>query len=945
MFTRSNPPAQQNFNSNTDTVEVTTPITQDTITFREDGDVVTDIYANTPTDLPSSIYGVIAKQDTRGLEDFLRRPVILSQGSWAVGAAPTTSLGAWSFPDAIFQSAFSEQITRKILGFTLMKARVKVRLQVNSQPSYAGILLLSYVPHADYMTSKLNSMYSTLTSLSGCPHVVMNLANSTSMEFTTPYISPHLYANLLTGQGTFGRLNLQVMSPLTIGAGTTTPVTWTLWASLEDVDLKFPTNGLVTTGYAQVGGEAHAMQKTGTLSGAIGTAGNIASKVLPVLGMGELSKPVEALATTASSIARFFGFSKPSNTGPTTLIMNKPMRGQLAIDGLDTAHKLGASMGTEIQTMSGFAGTDEDEMNLTYIASRPSAIHNFPWNTSATQDTVLATYRCAPSALMWYANTSTPAIPRTRNAEVRMTHAAFLADKYQYCRGDFVYTFHFAKTQLHSGRIRINFKPFVGDLFPGTSVDLNNQPGFTMTEDVDLSVSSTFRFHVPYVSSRPWLLTQWPQMYAPAANLVDAKNFCIGEVEVVVLNQLTAMSTAANAVNVVVFAHMENAAFAVPRRSATLPNLLTAPALARVAEEFPERGIEATRRYTYDEWQRGDVTKEDTIKPDEQLFPIDAKEIGTAQIGGEEASGVTDTQHVDPIPILPAALCQGEIHSSLRQALKRYNLIGYVTPRVAVPTTANPGTSGQWFVIRPWLAATNEAQSVEWVLNSTTATNQARRTNDLYSAVYGNYAFFRGGMRFRIVRDKTSTTPSEGAAEAWSAFLVYPQSRNPGTDPLWTRNEEYPFNSTTLQSNIFNPHPAISQLIDINSTGTTGVPVKYVGSREDDGWENLHIQSLEGGLEFEVPYYSAGHMSTALYQGFNDGSVWANQRNGQFPLPLVIFGSNNAPTTATYRIYRAVADDFSFGGLLGVPRSTVVLEPGPQGPGTNNDGPATAYQV
>nr|WPR18000.1 MAG: capsid protein [Crogonang virus 3] len=907
----------------------------DTITFREDGDVASDVYAPSMADLSGSINSVVADATERGIMEYLRRPVILSQGTWNTVQASTVSLGSWSFPDALLGPTFTTQLASKLLGYTLMRGKIRVRLQVNSQPSYAGILLLSYVPHADYMTSKVNSLYSTLTSLTGCTHVTMNLASATSMEFVTPYISPHLFANLVTGQGTFGRLNLQVLSPLTIGAGITTPVTWTLWVNFEDVELRFPSNGFIATAYAQIGGETVMHKRTGLISGGIGTVGRVVSGVLPALGLGALSQPVEALASSASGIARFFGFSKPSIQAPSTIVVQKPTRGHLNIDGADTSHKLGASVATELQTLSGFAGTDEDEMSLSYVVSRPSAIDSFSWLTSATQDTVLATYRCTPSALIWRANNVTPAVPRVRNAEVRMTHAAFVADKYAMWRGDIVYSFHFAKTQLHSGRVRVNFKPYVGDLFPVSSVSLNECPGFTMTEDVDLSTCSTFRFRVPYVSSRPWMLTEFPQFSAPGPTLVDAKNFSLGELEIVVLNQLTAMSTVSNSVNVVVFAHMENAAFAVPRRSATLPNLAAAPAALLLAEEFDEVGEDTARRYPLGEWKRSKrEVAEDDISND--LAGVEPSAV--AQIGGEEAKKMTDTQQSCGVEIMPAAMCQGEIHTSLRQLLKRYNLVGYVAPGLVASTATNLGSSGDWWMMRPWAPATN----AQLTLNTSTAENWATKYNDIYSAVYGNYAFFRGSMRFRIVFDQPGGSLQSQMA-AFSVFLVYPENRNPNSNPMWARAEEYPVGSSSRIGAVSAPFLSNPVLSRFNERSNTGAPIKTPPSREINGWESIAFTFVEGAIEFEVPYYSTGHMSTARYFNYN-GDFWASQRNGVTPLPLVVFGSNYL-TDARFRVYRAVGDDFSFGGLVGVPRSTKVLEPGPQAPGTDMDDLANALNL
>jgi len=302
-----------------------------------------------------------------------------------------------------------------------------------------------------------------------------------------------------------------------------------------------------------------------------------------------------------------------------------------------------------------------------------------------------------------------------------------------------------------------------------------------------------------------------------------------------------------------------------------------------------------------------------------------------AQVGGEEAKTLTQTEHASEIPLLPPAICQGEVHTSLRQALKRYNLVAYVKPEAVAPVDGRLGSDGNWIVIRPWAAATNR----QLVLSSTSAQNWGTTYNDFYSACYGNYAFYRGSMRFRIVWDEPVANSAQAQSTSVSAYLVYPSDRRPAIDPVWSRPEEYPYGSSIITGFTVNNmllNPVVSRFNNVSSGGVA--PPKTPPSRQY-GWESISIARVEGGLEFQVPYYSSSYMSTAGYHSYN-GDFWAAQRNGVVPLPLVIVGSNFWPQ-GNFSVYRAVGDDFSFGGLTGVPRSTAVLELSPQSQGTDPD--------
>jgi len=190
-------------------------------------------------------------------------------------------------------------------------------------------------------------------------------------------------------------------------------------------------------------------------------------------------------------------------------------------------------------------------------------------------------------------------------------------------------------------------------------------------------------------------------------------------------------------------------------------------------------------------------------------------------------------------------------------------------------------------------------------------------------------------MRFRIVWDEPVANSAQAQSTSVSAYLVYPSDRRPAIDPVWSRPEEYPYGSSIITGFTVNNmllNPVVSRFNNVSSGGVA--PPKTPPSRQY-GWESISIARVEGGLEFQVPYYSSSYMSTAGYHSYN-GDFWAAQRNGVVPLPLVIVGSNFWPQ-GNFSVYRAVGDDFSFGGLTGVPRSTAVLELSPQSQGTDPD--------
>jgi hypothetical protein len=138
----------------------------------------------------------------------------------------------------------------KLRGFVGLRATLVVKVQVNSQPFQQGRLMLQYYPYAQYMPNRVSLVNATLQGRSGCPRTDLDLSVGTEIEMRIPYVSPHVYYNLITGQGFFGAIYLVVYSQLRDQISGTGSVEYTVWAHLEDVDIQYPTGANIFTGSA-----------------------------------------------------------------------------------------------------------------------------------------------------------------------------------------------------------------------------------------------------------------------------------------------------------------------------------------------------------------------------------------------------------------------------------------------------------------------------------------------------------------------------------------------------------------------------------------------------------------------------------------------------------------------------------------------------------------------
>ena len=176
------------------------------------------------------------------IKDFLSRPIIIHTGLWSSTTVAETQLYTTNFPEALITNTMYQE---KLKGFVGLRATLVVKVQVNSQPFQQGRLMLQYLPYAQYMPVREQLVNATLQGRSGCPRTDLDLSVGTEIEMRIPYVSPHVYYNLITGQGSFGSIYLVVYSQLRDQVTGTGSVEYTIWAHLEDVDIQVRTFLLV----------------------------------------------------------------------------------------------------------------------------------------------------------------------------------------------------------------------------------------------------------------------------------------------------------------------------------------------------------------------------------------------------------------------------------------------------------------------------------------------------------------------------------------------------------------------------------------------------------------------------------------------------------------------------------------------------------------------------
>lgn len=835
------------------------------------------------------------------VKDFLSRPIVIKTGLWNYNVVPETAaaqLYTANFPEVLISNSMYQE---KLKGFVGLRATLVVKVQVNSQPFQQGRLMLQYFPYAQYMPNRVALVNSTLQGRSGCPRTDLDLSIGTEIEMRIPYVSPHVYYNLITGQGSFGAIYLNVYSQLRDQVSGVGAVEYTVWAHLEDVDIQYPTGANIFTGsapnfsnlsqklasgkmtekdvrkmivdqsflkkpdriFAQSSFELTQLKNNNSTSAGLGQISTGLSTLSKIPIIGNIFTKPAWISMQASNVFKLLGFSKPVVQG---LPCESKLRGQVRManyDGADTSHKMALSSANEIETTSGLSGTSSDEMALSHVLSIPNFWDTFQWpstGTNSSSGSVLWDNYVTPMKIKPFSPTITD--------RFRTTHMGYVANSFGMWRGSLVYTFKFVKTQFHSGRLRISFIPF----YFNTNVSTGT-PDTSKCQQiiVDLRTSTEVAFTIPYISSRPWMYCIRPEsswLNTPTnPNQPLLYNAVTGIVRVEVLNKLVAANSVYPSIETIVeVSGGPDLTFANPTCPSYVPYGGSLSALADEANE-----VQHQQEYS----ENVQVVR---IRAQTSLMGAnEAVQRNEAQKGVHPPS--IDTHQIDA-NWSPEAYCVGEKIMSIRQLIKRFGRIN------GGSLTLNNNTTANALVLAPF------SQMVP-------TTNVASLRNmpqlDYY---YYLYAFWRGSMRFKMISET-----SDGGVPAIRAKSHFSWDISMFSSIQDTMNTLVNYFSTTV--NIINTALLGNSVLNSESSNIIVDP------------------TIEGVVEFEVPYYNISHLSPAtLFDSTDRALNIQNMLKGHIPPCCVTLQPRTAPSNVNEiysTMWKAAGDDFSLSYLVGVP--------------------------
>ena len=810
----------------------------DTIGFVSSGPVTTSDFKR-PENLKALLQTMKPPEDKQhDIADYLRRPVRIQ----AVQLKATDTVGqfVWnaSVTEMIRQNPCMEMIRQKLAGFMGITAQCHVKVVINANPNEAGIYQLCYAPYMMPDTDQYSPITDNLPKLeyripftSGLPSTLINFAKHSERELAVGYIAPDLFYDLTNAGAQWGHFYLQCLSP-TSSTDTGASVNATMYCYFTDVltygatsnsAMKPTPGGRVESGVVEVKPQDERSEAVNPVAGGtkISQLAEDLSKFPLLQAFAPEAGPILA---TGANIARAFGLSKPNAEAEHKRIALTPYGQPANWDGTSNAMKLSGSSDNQVAPLP-IGPTDADELSIKYLTSEPNYLMQFEWKKDNADGIELATIPVEPNCTL--------GVTQAAEFDYFPTKLYYVSSLFREWRGSLKFTFHVAATKFHSGRLRFSLTT------PGPrSLPSFCDNNYNYSKIVDIRDGLSFTINVPYLGVTPWKKVPF---------------------DVINVGTLGPWFQDASALPCQLHVSVESALKTSPASNPNINILVFVSAGEDFQLACPGSGLWSF----YNHWNAppapsGPGRVEADMRTDgEDDIPV---------------ISLFDDQVVDRnISTLACQVTNGELVTSLRQVIKRYQATGYSAQTAGCQLL-------QPFVI-PWSGYTSQDP------------NNFQR--DFLNKVQVLYRFWRGSKRHLI----TGFAPNQTILVSYNTYST--ESAD------YTDGASWGISSACHELANADGNPYEAQYL-LNGDETVSFPV---------------TTNLQGSVELQTPFYTP--FPFCAYGSQKENAITPTRYGelsnaGIYPLGFVVMGPLDA-TPRNLMSFHAAGDDFHCGFALGAP--------------------------
>lgn len=520
----------------------------------------------------------IADMGDATLGEFLSRPILIEEYTWTPGLAFFEQFNPWE------KFMNNSRNINRVANFNLYRSRLCVRFLINGNGFYYGRMLASYNPLPNHDQTSVwadralgsGPLDADAINASQKPHIYLNPTECQGGDLCLPFV--HYQNALKVPESQWSEMGDVTLLPLTAlknANGAVDPITISVFAYLEDVNLSIPTNKNPVTVIPQSDEYGDT-----PISGPASVVARVSGALTNTPFIGRFARATQMAANAVGGIAKLFGMSRPATIEPIQTYKPEYVGGLANTNTPDGTNRLSLDVKQEVTIDPGVVGIgSEDEMGLVSLASRESYYTSFKWDPVGGGASGPG-YRLFHSQVHPFLNQvvnpgSIGTLPQDIE-EFHMLPMGLAAFPFEAWGGSMEFRFQIVCSNFHRGRIRVVWDPVDVDGFGNFGyntaynrvVDITDKKDFTFKvgwgkEYSFLPTPDPFFRYVDGTQTKPiptFASTNKPYTFtSPTGN---------GTLSVYIVNDLTVPNTnpgVDNSIEVNVFARMcDDARFAQP---------------------------------------------------------------------------------------------------------------------------------------------------------------------------------------------------------------------------------------------------------------------------------------------------------------------------------------------------------------------------------------------
>lgn len=401
----------------------------------------------------------------------------------------------------------------KLRGFLGFSGTFNIKLTWNTDPTMLGMFLVAYTSPGCSIAAGAGVL-GQQTFYSGCPHVIVNIAETTSAILSIPYVGE---ANVIpmyptsvpmdTSRQFLGHIHI---IPIVALASSVSPnaINMSLFNNIENLKTYAvqPRVAQVQAS-AALAGIVEATKKSKIVSSSFGSISKYLNKNQDDSFISGLSRVGGWAFGAASKISDLLGWSKPLDVTNLVGVVQLPYRDLYTCDTTFVGAKTTQNYDQGISDLD-LSGRSIDEMTISSIVDRPNIIPNvqdilYPdilhmsMKKIIPEGTLIGTVPINPT--QYYTEAVSGGLSYETNTQI-----SYLSKLFEFWRGAIRFYVRPVCTKFHSARIRVVFIP--GPKITNTESIVNTMQ-YTYAHVVDIRDPTTYDIEVPFVHQFPWSRT------------------------------------------------------------------------------------------------------------------------------------------------------------------------------------------------------------------------------------------------------------------------------------------------------------------------------------------------------------------------------------------------------------------------------------------------------